>query len=194
MEPFTVDQAYQQIKDSQLTPLQEGGPIVGYWLRQKPDSLMMATLIVGTPVGVALMGDLTPGRGVIIRGYSLEWFGDKHEPRYIARKCLEDTVYNPDSARQEAQEHYAELAGRAISERDKKLITKARKMKKIMGKLEKLGWPQWETCKRLHSIIGTDSASSIGIDFDEADLAWLGAIQRRFHETYQALKAARHEV
>jgi hypothetical protein len=186
---FTVEDAYRGLKDHYLQPIQEEGPLKAYYLRKWPDSLMMACLIVGTPVGVALMGDLSPGRGIVIRGYSLDWFGEAQEPRYLASKCLSDQIYSEDGAKRDVQEWYEMLLGDAYRERSLPRLKSAKAIKrKIVPGFDKYGWDQHSVYTEMSAIIGGESACTLGVDYDEGDLAWLGAIQRRFSETYQELK------
>jgi hypothetical protein len=188
MKPFTVDDAYNYIRNHKLYPLQEGGDVVAYWLRKHPDAYLESTLIVGTPVGVAIMGDTTPGRGIVIRGLSIDGFSLSHEPRYLAKKCLPSNVYQESLAKREVLECYNELVKRSFEERSKSCIKQARQIQNdIIPGLDQYGWDQGSVISAMQDIIG-EGAIELGLDFDEIDLAWLGAIQRRFHETYAALK------
>lgn len=72
---FTPDEAYERIKNSKLYPLASCGEITAFYLRESPDTRIMSTLVLFTPEGIVITGDLCPGRnGVIIRGYDLSWF------------------------------------------------------------------------------------------------------------------------
>lgn len=106
---MTTDYYYEQIRNAQLSPLSTGEKVKAYYLKKYLNSQIMSTLLVFTPDGTILTGDLTPERrGCIARGYGLEWFAGKLSPSYLAEKFL-DEEWVPDRMKAYVRERIAEL-------------------------------------------------------------------------------------
>lgn len=225
---FTVDDAYQVIKGNFLEPVVVTGQVKGFYLRQKPNSRLCSTLILETPEGVILTGDITPASPICMaRGYSLDWFAAVHELDYLAGKFLRKS-WRPDAARQ----HFQGMAAQLEQDRSKQLV----EILAELGETDETGAAAemaldpiyqsqvWRVGLHRTEIVGTladvlryllesendvfespntlhealparkvdrqwvaamDAYDMGGMDFSESELAWLGAIQRRFAETYR---------
>lgn len=184
---FTPDHAYEQIADTTLHPLQEQGPVKAYYLKKYPDSRMMSTLLIFSPEGITITGDLRPCRnGVTIMGYGLEWFTGKLEPRYLAEKCLSGDHYDSERARAEIEQAIRDATKDAWAYRDEGSLSQAKAVRAGFRALEEFrDWSEGAVYDAFRVALD-DGVYGIGRDYDTGDFAWLSAIQRRFAETYRA--------
>lgn len=191
MSEFTPDQAYVLIKDHYLEPVENTGSLKAFYLRDKPNTRIQSTLIMFTPEGIVITGDLCPGRnGVIGRGYGLEWFASELSPSYLAEKFLCGNVYDPDRAERRLKEYLSELGREAWQFRDIESIRQARN---IRDAIKEWSYP-FESPESLHDCLGglisdQETLYGFGYGYPVVDFAWLSAIQRRFAETYLEMKS-----
>jgi hypothetical protein len=187
---FTPDDAYAQIADAALHPVQEQGPIKAYYLKKYPDQRMMSTLLIFSPEGITITGDLRPCQnGVTILGHNLEWFASKQEPEYLASKCLEKS-YSDTRARDDIQQMIRDWTRDAWKYRDPHRVAAAKALRAGFRELnEERDWDlAWGWQEGVHSVfhdILQDGIYGVGLDYDIGDFAWLSAIQRRFAEAYR---------
>jgi hypothetical protein len=189
-DTFTPDDAYAQIADAALHPVQEQGPIKAYYLKKYPARRMMSTLLIFSPEGIVITGDMHPcQRGVIIQGYGLDWFASKQEPGYLASKCLEKR-YSDTQARDDIQQMIRDWTKDAWKYRAPGQVAVAKALRAGFRKLgEERDWDlSWGWQEKVHSTfweILQDDVYGIGLSYDTGDFAWLSAIQRRFAEVYR---------
>lgn len=87
---MNVDFYYDQIKDAKLEVLDLGNHVNSFALRKYPDSKEVNSLILFTPVGIVITGELSPhGRAVVAPGYGLEWFSSELDPDALALSFLD---------------------------------------------------------------------------------------------------------
>jgi hypothetical protein len=77
-----ADNFRRQLDRHVLEIVQEGPTVSAYYLKEPGKGRMMSTLIVFTPEGIALMGDLTPEQNgsVSALGYGRDWFSGHLSP------------------------------------------------------------------------------------------------------------------
>lgn len=81
----------ESLKDHFLEQILDTEKFKAFYLREKPDSRMMSTLIIFSPEAIILCGDLTPARNgnVSVLGYGLHWFAGFLSEGYLAEKFLQ---------------------------------------------------------------------------------------------------------
>lgn len=79
------------LKDHTLEQVLDTPNFKAFYLRPPGGGRMMSTLIVFTPEGIVLMGDLTPGHhgNVSALGYGLSWFAGDLSGSYLCEKFLQ---------------------------------------------------------------------------------------------------------
>lgn len=201
---------YDQLKDAVVEPLEVGEKVRSYYLRRFPGKRMMSTLIVFTPEGIILTGDLRPAqRGCMTMEYGLTWFCSELEPRYLAGKFLEKK-WQPAKAMEWLESHIKDLRAipdDAIPEDDPALNGSGEsepgegkpgknepnpyhadtdRLSKLLEDLSNFDSPQefyWAlvNTKPETQVYDYDTVSC-GEDYDDNEVGWLYAIQRRFAE------------
>lgn len=88
--PEQIAAEYYDRFDKHRLILVSAGPITAFYLKDPEQGRMMSTLIVFTPEGIALMGDLVPERQATASplGYGIDWFAGHKSSGYLAEKFL----------------------------------------------------------------------------------------------------------
>lgn len=163
-----------------LETVLESEKISAYYLKRPGQGRMMSTLILFTPEGIVLQGDLTPGQNgnVSALGYGRGWFSGRLSGGYLCEKFL-NKVFRPDKAKRAIKEDI-------IEQRRDGSITKdrARELWNDMPDGD-------EHDGRLFYEFYMDELGRDGCDFpaygyDLAEAGWLCAIQERFAALYNA--------
>lgn len=128
--------------------------------------------ITFTPEGIAIQGDMCPGRhGACSGGYNLEWFAQDLDWSYLCEKFLTHTTVPEcvldrlDCCLQEAQAD----------------CDRARQIRDLIANIEADGLTP-ENHQAAHDLSGGDCG--IGCGYNIRDAAILTAIQRRFVELF----------
>lgn len=163
-----------------LEPVEVGQKVSAYYLRKPGGGLMESTLIVFTPEGIALMGDVTPGKNgdVSCRGYGAEWFAGASSHSYLCEKFLHKgwhTELAAEELRDGWHDHFDGDAG------------KRAKLNELADDVEERGaeWLRDELDE-----MGADTSDGIpGWGYNPSEAACLIAIQERFAALYPAVMA-----
>ncbi len=167
------------LADHRLRLLEETPTITAYYLEKPGEGRMMSTLILFTPEGIALMGDLTPERNGSISsiGYDRAWFAGKNNGDYLCEKFLPQQ-WVLDYALAELRDpdgEWQSYAGTdsADSGLDDVILSLA------------AGERSWEWLHDELSELGFDMSEGVpGFGYEPTAAGWLCAIQRRFAELY----------
>jgi hypothetical protein len=163
----------ESLKDHVLTLVQEG-EVTAYYLGKK-GTRMMSCLLLFTPEGIAIMGDLTPQLhgSVSVYGYGIGWFSKHLSEGYLCEKFLRER-FVPELAEKELRDpegYWREELSPEVSDR-------------IADDLCDHG-QEWLYEELLDA--GVDCSDGIpGFGYDPAEAGWLCAIQQRFSELYSA--------
>lgn len=173
----------QQLGNHKLELVQEG-KITAYYLRDPSQGRIMSTLIVFTPEGIALMGDLTPERSGSIScfGYGVDWFAGHKSSGYLCEKFLEKKWIRED-AKLELRDRDRWADSYELNEDQISAIAS------LADDVDDHG-VEW-LYESLTEIIPHFSGESVpGFGYDGREANWLCAIQRRFSELYVPAEAA----
>lgn len=171
---MTPEQGYASIKNHVLHTVAEEPPIEAFYLRPPEGGRIMSTLILFTPEGIVLMGDLTPERNGTVSafGYGKGWFSSKLSGDYLCEKFLE-------------RRWISEIAEERL--RDRKWNSEmygeeqAEQMISIADELSDNHGVEWLSDEL--NEIGYDLSDGVpGIGYDSRERSWLIAIQQRFSE------------
>ena len=171
-----------------LELIQEG-KLTAYYLRGPEGGRMMSTLIVFTPEGIVLQGDLTPERNgsVSSMGYGLNWFAGTLSDTYLCEKFLTKRFVLElaiDQLSDPVKNYYCDVEGEDLE------------ALKALAEELKSGdhGPEWlyEELSELGQGYVDDGIPGWGYDPNQA--AWLVAIQRRFSALYHEQAARTQQV
>lgn len=175
MEQRIADYA-KELQDHVLT-LVQAGPVTA-WKMAKPGTGINRVLLVFSPEGIVLQGDLTPERNgsVSTFGYGLEWFTRQLGWSYLAEKFLTKR-WVPELAEEQLREWIDEYPEHSAE------------LQKIADAL--VDFDHRELSDRLYEIEpGFVDDHLPGWGYDPNEAALLQAIQRRFAELYALHKAS----
>ena len=173
---------HEQLKDSKIEVLVEAVRVKAYYLRKYPNKRTMSTLLIFTPEGIVITGDLRPVRtGCMTYGYGLEWFVGANSPQYLAEKFLE-MKWTEDHARDFVQNRIAEMN----ENEEYELASRVRDIVEDGGNFEN----EWVFYNAFSDVLDT---SDMGLDYIEHEVGWLSAIQKRFAEEWHKLKGKQKE-
>lgn len=170
-----------------LCPVLDSGNFKAFYLKRVGEGRMMSTLIVFTPEGIVLQGDLTPGRNgnVSTLGYGVGWFSGQLSEGYLCEKFL-TKVFVPA---------YAEegLKDEVIRQRREREIDKAKARDlwdSMPGEIEDFTGPT-ETYNFWTDDLGNEDGDGCpGYGYEPGEAGWLCAIQQRFAALYNATAQA----
>lgn len=92
-----AEQIKESFKDHVLQEVSSGEKIKAFYLK-RPNTRSESCLILFTPEGIVITGDMTPGRGAVSAfGYGLDWFVSELGWDYLASKFL-DKEWVPELA------------------------------------------------------------------------------------------------
>jgi hypothetical protein len=177
-----ADDSTKRLANHTLHLLQDGPHVTAYYLRERPDSRMMSTLILFTPEGIALMGDLTPqlNGSVSALGYGPAWFAGQLSPDYLCSKFLRKEWVHA-IAKRELRERADEAEASGYTKEQ------AAKWAEIADEFDDDAGPE-----SLYDLLpGFDTSDGIpGMGYEPVAGGWLVAIQRTFARLY-VLEAAK---
>lgn len=176
---YVTDIMAKSFEKHHLEELPAGEKVRAFYLKLH-DTRMMSTLIIFSPEGIVLMGDLTPERQGSISniGYGLGWFRGRLSENYLCEKFL-DQKWEPLSVREsmvDSWEMYNDDEGWEEAEKWCALIH---------------WWDNYGDDRSESDVY--DEMHSLGLETDEGvpghgfllkEAGWLCAIQQRFSALY----------
>lgn len=181
-ESYVTDYMREGLQEHELFRISEK-PVEAYYLKQ-PHSRMSSTLILFTPEGIVMVGDLTPEmNGTCSRRHDrdLAWFiADGRLEWDICDNFLKKK-WLPELALKEMQQEnfFEEWCENTADNR-----VKFDKLVEYLAEGPDGIWSEVETYQVLGDI-GYDLASGVpGYGFDPGEAGWLCAIHQRFAELY----------
>lgn len=170
----------KELANHELVPVTESEKIKAYYIK-KPGTRTMSTLLVFTPEGIALMGDLTPTRHgtVSCLGYGLNWFTGQLSSDYLCSKFLEED-YLPELGRRRILEGILE-------QRREKRLSQERARELWNACPEEPGPEEYWNFLADNLYIPDETP----MDYRPEESSWLCAIQERFRELYYSYQEKR---
>lgn len=186
------------LKEHFLEEIPAGEKIRAFYIKRE-GTRMMSTLILFTPEGIVLMGDLCPSKhgACSAYGYGLDWFASKLSEDYLCEKFLhhvwqlevakENCEWQIEQAVEEAKK-YRLYEGDGDREDARRSIKEGRRWQAVLKALGDEGTEQ--ACydemgdQDLH-----DGDYLPGYAYPRSDAGWLCAIQQKFSELYWAKQA-----
>lgn len=159
----------------------EDGKSTDMWYLRYPDQRAQSTLIIFSPEGIVITGDLCPGdnRGVVSDyGYGLSWFVQELNPYYLAGKFLRKKfVFDV------ADETFRAMVKDAFDNKEFSVAEEA------ICEWEEVD-PEnpieaVEMCRR-H--FGEEGCESFGMGYDPKEMKMLVATQRQFAALYAKMR------
>lgn len=179
---FVTPQMRESLARHVLVPALDSGKFEAFLMKRPGEGRIMSTMIVFTPEGIVITGDLCPRagtRGIVSdAGYGTGWFRGRLSERYLCEKFLTDE-WQLGLAASELREEIGDL-------RDEDgFDIYVQKLETIAEMLEH---ETIDSGQDLHDHLnnaGYETADGIpGMDYNLADAGWLCAIQQRFAELY----------
>lgn len=175
-----------------LEPLETGEKVQAFYLKKPGQGRAMSTLILFTPEGIVLQGDLTPGQNgnVSTIGYGLNWFRGELCGSYLCEKFL-TKCYVPELVTDKLLAEI--LRQRREGELDQE---KARECwDEVECEFEFDFSNPSDTYKFWTEELGNDDGDGCpGFGYRPGEAGWLCAIQERFAELYNAANPAQASV
>ena len=178
VEPYMKE----ALKNHVLEVVLDSEKIQAYYLKEPGQGRMMSTLILFTPEGIVLQGDLTPGRfgNVSAYKYGRAWFAGFLSEDYLCEKFL-PKVYVPEKALAACKRGV--LEGRRAGG-----LTKE---KALDLWIDLTAFSEYFLSERNAYDFWTDELLNDGCDayfygYEPDEAGWLCAIQQRFAETWEA--------
>jgi hypothetical protein len=171
------------LKDHVLIPLDAGKDMKAFYLKKPGEGRMMSTLIVFTPEGIVIQGDLTPGQNgnVSCFNYGLDWFRGDLSEGYLCGKFLE-TSFSREGTDENIRE--AIISKRREGGIDRDAARELWDERPQDEEMDERGFYDF-FCDRL----GDDASESIRYDYRPGEAGWLCVIQQRFAALYNAAQA-----
>lgn len=184
MSSYVTDQMRKALANHRLELVQEG-PVTAYYLKDPTEGRMMSTLVLFSPEGIVLQGDLTPERNgtVSCYGYGIGWFGSPKSEDYLCEKFLEKRFVQEAAITElkDPDSYWRDLSGIETGEWYRRI----ERLDEIIDDLESDGHEaEW--------LIGELEDAGCVVDdwppgwtYEPREAGWLCAIQQRFAELYQ---------
>lgn len=181
---------YQQLAAHGIEPVEMGAKVQAFYLK-KPGERCMSTLLLFTPEGIAIMGDLTPENyGTVCRERkSLGWFVGDLSPDYLCGKFLE-RKWTPEAAADALKDpkgpwlDYGDINDDDPAAQQEKW----EKVREIADEMVGHGHGQEWLYDELTDLGFCIDDGLPGYDYLPGESHWLCAIQKRFAELYQAMQ------
>ncbi len=176
---YVKDNMRRDLAGHELKLVSRTEDVTAFYLKA-PGTRMMSTLLLFTPEGIVLQGDLTPERKGSLSdlGYGPGWFAGKLSEGYLCEKFLEHK-WVPERAAEELRDP----DGQYLSDRSDNIRRDVLLIADSIGDGD-LG------VEALHedlTVLGFDMGDGPpGITWDPSEAGWLCAIQQRFAELYVA--------
>ncbi len=172
-----LDQCREMLKNHILEPVASDQRVTAYYMKDPAQGRMCSTLIVFTPEGIALMGDLTPEHNgsTSCMGYSLAWFAGELSDGYLCEKFLK-TGWHAELAKEEL-ERWLKDDERELTDDQRDAIRSAmgsvndNNVHEMMDELESAGFSMDD--------------GPPGCGYDPRERRILVAIQERFSQLYR---------
>lgn len=157
---------------AEITP--KGSPVRAFSLCSERGR-MMSVLLLFTPEGIVLMGDLRlTTRGVVAAyHYDLPWFCGARSEDYLCSKFLRKE-WQPEVAGKDLQ--------RLLSDHNDISPESGGALRKVLDDIENM--TQHEFLGATEGLLDTEVAAGLGLDYNLADAGWLVTIQKRFSMLY----------
>jgi hypothetical protein len=179
---FVEPHMLEELKDHILVPLESGPHVKAFYLKRPNEGRMMSTLILFTPEGIVIQGDLAPSRNGNISnmGYGLNWFRGELGGEYLCEKFLERKFVSQYASEEIRREILRQRYEREID------FEKARDLWDIADMPDDFTGPviAYDFWTQDLSQEGSDCP---GYGFEPREAGWLCAIQQKFAELYQAM-------
>jgi hypothetical protein len=172
----------QRLENHYLEVVERTPNVEMYYLREPNQGRMMSTLIVFTPEGIVVTGDLSPGSGAggvtSWPGYGIDWFAGRLDYAYLAEKFLDkqwESQYSADVLRQ----HIAvDGLYEDWSEEDKNAV------RELAQRCENGEIGPHQVVEELYNLGDVDVSGMPESTYSEPDMVWLSAIQQTFAKLY----------
>ena len=183
VEPRMVE----SLKDLILEQVLDTEKFKAFYMKRPGGGRVMSTLIMFTPEGIVIQGDLTPGfhGNVSCLGYGLGWFRDQLSEDYLAEKFLQRDWYAEVATadlrwilKQIADEHETAKPG------------DVEKIQELVSRCED-GDLDVESFREAWEEIHEEWETLPGCGYNPKEHAWLCAIQQKFAELYNAKELLR---
>lgn len=177
---FVTAAMKESLKDHVLEEaLPFGNGFLAYYMNRPGKGRMMSTLIVFTPEGIAILGDLTPERhgSISAYGYGVGWFGSDKSEYYLCEKFL-TREWQCEVAERWCEEHLKELKADGPVEN---LEEWGQLLLDLQGGEMDCG----EFQRTLYDI--EYEVEDEGFEYPLKDAGWLCAIQQKFAELYSKM-------
>ena len=180
-----VTELMRKALENHVLELVQDGAVTAYYLKDPAQGRMMSTMILFTPEGIVLLGDLTPNcNGVISSyGYGVDWFAKPLSEGYLCSKFLAEE-YVPGAAQEDLRDpnsHWREVEGPFPTVEEK---SRLERLDEIAEELDEHD-AEW-LCRELEDAGYVIDDGPPGFTYNPHEAGWLCAIQQRFAELYQA--------
>lgn len=168
----------ESLKDHELTIIADTPPIKAFYMK-RPGTGMFSVLVVFTPEGIGLTGDLTFGDGGVWSAkyhYGLGWFSGDLSEDYLCSKFLKSDHWDADRAA-------ADYSFEPNEDDDGRLEFEKREIRQRLkdGGIDNPNDLYDEMDEQSH--LGFDVSDGVpGYGYDPAAAGWLCAVQQRFRE------------
>ncbi len=186
-------QATDLYKEHQLELVEKTSKVEMYYLKKPGHGRMCSTLIIFSPEGIVIAGDLCPaGSGVIsCLGYGLDWFARQLGPGYLAEKFLkqgwdqqaagEDLRGRAEELREEGDMYFT----------DPEILAEAIQTTEDCASGCEAGnytceYEMWEELTYRAAVADYFESEVPGWGYSPREMALLSAIQQKFAELYNA--------
>ena len=157
----------ESLKDHELTMIADTPPIKAFYMK-RPGTGMFSVLVVFTPEGIGLTGDLTFGDGGVWSargGYDLGWFSGELAEGYLCSKFLKSDHWDANRAAGKYP-----LAPDDDDDDDEETVTMKRAIRKLLK--DRISENPYELESEMYSK-GFDLADGVpGYGYDPAAAGW----------------------
>lgn len=154
----------------------KGGDDLRGFLMRAEGTMNMSVSIIAYPHGVAIMGDIAPGRGCCIERKDLEWFAGNLSESYLLEKSSIPKEWQADAAAEYFEDFVGTLPDLGAEEKEE--------WEAIIRKLKAGEMDAHELASDLETVSFPLDDGLPGLDYKRSDAAWLCAIQQRFAKLY----------
>jgi len=199
-DSYVEDSMRELLEKHVLEEFPAGDKIRAFMMKQPEETRMLSMMILFTPEGIVIKGDLCPRPGVcqgVISdfGYGIEWFGRRLTETYLCEKFMRH-IWQKESAAEWCRDHAADVeAGEYDHEvsvvRNLSDVTKEHRQK-LAARYKELAnsvecdelMSMYDFGRELEELKYEMCDGIPGWDYPLVDAGWLCAIQQRFAELY----------
>lgn len=166
------------VRNHSLTEVTPSGSVVRAFSLQEGSRRTMSVLLLFTPEGIVLMGDLRLTRQGVVAAYhqNLSWFCGRMHEDYLCSKFLVKE-WQPEVAATDLLRHLAEAYDLAPDQREALL--------RVVDDIGVMTQPEFLAA--VEGLLDPEVAAGFGTDYNIADAGWLVIIQRTFAALYPSL-------